>query len=47
MRRKEDGFRYVIFTTKHHDWFCLYDSKCSDYKADANADVFRIATDWL
>lgn len=29
---KESGFRYFVFTTKHHDGFCLYDSQYSDYK---------------
>ena len=32
---KDCGFRYLIFTTKHHDGFCLYDSKYSDYKVTA------------
>ncbi|HWT73323.1 MAG TPA: alpha-L-fucosidase [Mobilitalea sp.] len=26
------GFRYLVFTTKHHDGFCMWDSKYSDYK---------------
>lgn len=26
------GIRYLIFTTKHHDGFCMWDSKYSDYK---------------
>jgi len=25
------GMRYMIFTTKHHDGFCLYDSRVSDF----------------
>ena len=25
------GMRYVIITSKHHDGFAMYDSKCSDY----------------
>ncbi len=29
---KEAGFRYMIFTTKHHDGFNMYDTAYSDYK---------------
>ncbi len=32
---KEGGFRYLVFTTKHHDGFCMYDSQYSDYKVTA------------
>ncbi|MDD4016503.1 MAG: alpha-L-fucosidase [Kiritimatiellae bacterium] len=30
-----NGFKYVVFTTKHHDGFCMYDSKYSDFKVTA------------
>lgn len=29
------GFRYFIFTTKHHDGFCMWDTKYSEYKITA------------
>lgn len=29
---KKCGFRYLIFTTKHHDGFCMFDTQYTDYK---------------
>lgn len=31
-KAKAAGFKYMIFTTKHHDGFNMYDTKYSDYK---------------
>ena len=29
---KDAGMRYLVFTTKHHDGFCNFDSRLTDYK---------------
>jgi len=47
---KNAGMKYVVFTTKHHDGFCMFDTRYTDYKitgkdcmfhADPKADVTR------
>lgn len=29
---KDAGMRYLVFTTKHHDGFCMFDTKQTDFK---------------
>lgn len=51
---KAAGMRYVVFTTKHHDGFCMYDTKLSDYRitspdvpfhTNPNADITKAIFD--
>ncbi len=44
------GFRYLVFTTKHHDGFCMWDTKTTDnrstgpdcpFRTDRHADICR------
>ena len=38
---KNAGMRYVVFTTKHHDGFCMFDTAQTDYKITASDCPFH------
>ena len=40
-KAKEAGFRYVVFTFKHHDGFCMFDTKQTDYKITSAKTPFH------
>jgi alpha-L-fucosidase len=49
---KEAGMRYLVFTTKHHDGFCMFDTKQTDFKisdgpfkTNPKADVLKYVFD--
>lgn len=37
---KDAGMKYMVFTTKHHDGFCLFDTKYTNYKITDSACPF-------
>jgi len=51
---KSSGAKYVIYSTKHHDGFCLYDTRYTDFKvtdpgcpfsSDPRSNVYREVLD--
>ena len=40
-RAEQAGFRYLCFTTKHHDGFCMWDTATTDYKVTGSEVPFR------
>lgn len=49
---KKAGMKYVVFTTKHHDGFCMWDTKTTDYnvmnsgfKGNPKNDVLKYIMD--
>jgi len=38
---KNAGMRYVVFTTKHHDGFCMFDTKQTDFKVTSKECPFH------
>lgn len=44
---REAGMKYVVFTVKHHEGFCMYDSKFTDYKSTTacGRDLLREVVD--
>lgn len=38
---REAGMRYVVFTTKHHDGFCMFDTHQTDYKITSTECPFH------
>ncbi|MDE1192766.1 MAG: alpha-L-fucosidase [Arachidicoccus sp.] len=37
---KDAGMKYVVFTTKHHDGFCMFDTHQTDYKVTSSETPF-------
>ncbi|MBI5011233.1 MAG: alpha-L-fucosidase, partial [Bacteroidia bacterium] len=35
------GMKYVVFTTKHHDGFCMFDTKLTDYRITSPKTPFH------
>jgi len=39
---RDAGARYMIFLVKHHDGFCLYDTKLTDYRSTGPESAWKV-----
>ena len=39
---RDAGARYIIFLVKHHDGFCLYDTKLTDYRSTGPESAWKV-----
>ena len=39
---KDAGMKYMIFLVKHHDGFCLYDTKLTDYRSTGPESAWKV-----
>lgn len=46
-KAKEAGMKYAVITTKHHEGFCLFDSKYTDYKATNTPIGKDLIAEWV
>jgi len=44
---KAAGMKYAVLTTKHHEGFCLFDSKYTDYKATNTRAKRDLVKEWV
>ncbi len=46
-KAKEAGMKYAVITAKHHEGFCLFDSKYTDYKATNTSIGKDLLREWV
>ncbi len=44
---RQAGMKYAVITTKHHEGFCLFESRFTDYKATGTPARRDLVKDWV